>query len=110
LAPSALTAREDCVRGENPGAPARTARQLAQLQFHWGNPPPAPEPRILIRIAFSASRRRGALPSFRVFLGAHYAPSRRGRKCGKITFSLTTPGKFPVGAEGASPRFRRFLG
>jgi len=28
--------------------PALTARQFAQAQFHWGNPPPAAEPRILI--------------------------------------------------------------
>jgi len=41
------------VRGKKPGAPARTARQFAQLQFHCGKPPPAPDPKILIRIGFS---------------------------------------------------------
>jgi hypothetical protein len=84
LAPSALTASEDWVRAENPGAPARTARQLAQLQFHCGKPPPAPEPRILIRIAFQGGARRAVLPLLLLFLGAHYAPSKPRRKCGKF--------------------------
>ena len=30
--------------------PARNERQLGQAQFHWGNPPPAAEPRILTYI------------------------------------------------------------
>ena len=42
---SVLTAMEDCVRGLKRGSPWRQAWQLGQLQFHWGNPPPAAEPR-----------------------------------------------------------------
>src|SRR6266851_4812428 len=30
--------------------PARRALQLEQAQFHWGNPPPAAEPRIFTRM------------------------------------------------------------
>src|SRR5438270_6091007 len=30
--------------------PTRTPRQFGQAQFHWGNPPPAAEPRTLTRI------------------------------------------------------------
>jgi len=30
---------------------ARACEQLAQLQFHCGKPPPAPEPRTLINMA-----------------------------------------------------------
>jgi hypothetical protein len=30
--------------------PVLAARQLAQAQFHWGNAPPAAEPRIFTRI------------------------------------------------------------
>jgi hypothetical protein len=31
--------------------PARTPLQFSQLQFHCGNPPPAPEPKICMRMA-----------------------------------------------------------
>ena len=31
-------------------APLRKRSQFEHLQFHWGNPPPAAEPRTLIRI------------------------------------------------------------
>jgi hypothetical protein len=41
---------DDWVRAVYPGALARTAWQLVQLQFHCGNPPPAAEPRTLIFI------------------------------------------------------------
>jgi hypothetical protein len=61
------------MRGLNPGVPARTARQLPQLQFHCGKPPPAPDPKTLIRIGFSdmadAPRHRSSLTSFSL----HYA-------------------------------------
>src|ERR1700730_6638788 len=33
--------------------PKRKALQFGQLQFHWGKPPPAAEPRTLTRIRFS---------------------------------------------------------
>ena len=35
---------EDCVRARARTVPLRTPVQLRQLQFHWGNPPPAAEP------------------------------------------------------------------
>ncbi|MCY1305526.1 hypothetical protein D9M70_553340 [compost metagenome] len=44
--PLALMAMDDCVRGWARTLPLRTPRQLRQLQFHWGKPPPAAEPRI----------------------------------------------------------------
>src|SRR3954451_6404050 len=47
---SALTAIESWARARMVGEPARTARQLAHPQFHCGTPPPAPDPKILIRI------------------------------------------------------------
>ena len=37
-----------CVRGFACSVPARSPEQLRQAQFHWGKPPPAAEPRILI--------------------------------------------------------------
>src|SRR5579862_9615223 len=43
----ARTAIDDCVRGSAVPCPLRAAAQTRQLQFHWGNPPPAAEPRIL---------------------------------------------------------------
>ena len=46
----ALMAMEDWVRDCALIEPSRTPWQLGQLQFHCGNPPPAPEPRIRIRI------------------------------------------------------------
>src|ERR1019366_5529000 len=42
--PSALTVAEDWERGDVPGRPERASRQRAQLQFHWGKPPPAAVP------------------------------------------------------------------
>ena len=39
LAPSALTAMDDWVRGRALICPRRTPSQLRQLQFHCGNPP-----------------------------------------------------------------------
>jgi len=48
--PSALRiASDDCVRGRA-DIPARAASQVLQRQFHWGNPPPAAEPRIRARM------------------------------------------------------------
>src|SRR5689334_10816051 len=50
--PSAVAAIEDCVRGRARMVPRRTPRQLAQLQFHCGKPPPAalPSTRTLIKL------------------------------------------------------------
>jgi hypothetical protein len=83
----ALTASEDCVRALKPGSPARTARQLAQLQFHCGKPPPAPEPKILIRI-FCASSARAYSPTRRVPLfllfSVHYVGARRALQLWRI--------------------------
>ena len=42
---SALTAMADWVRAAACSVPARNPRHCGQLQFHCGNPPPAPEPR-----------------------------------------------------------------
>ena len=42
------TTIEDWVRGV--ARPSRPAAQTGQLQFHWGNPPPAADPMILTRI------------------------------------------------------------
>ena len=39
---------EDWVRGSASMAPLRTPEQLRQLQFHWGNPPPAADPSMVI--------------------------------------------------------------
>ena len=39
-----LTAIDDCVRARARNVPARRPLQLGQLQFHWGNPPPAADP------------------------------------------------------------------
>ena len=44
------TATCACVRGRRFALPWRTAEQFAQLQFHWGKPPPAAEPRTFTRI------------------------------------------------------------
>jgi hypothetical protein len=41
-------AMDDCVLAVYPGVSARTAWQFRQLQFHWGKPPPAAEPKTLI--------------------------------------------------------------
>ncbi len=47
---SLRTKMEDCVRGFAFTAPLRTPLQLRQLQFHCGKPPPAAEPRIVMRM------------------------------------------------------------
>src|SRR3954454_11676641 len=44
------TAIDDCVRGRA-SVPVRAASHVGQRQFHWGNPPPAAEPRIRTCIA-----------------------------------------------------------
>jgi hypothetical protein len=41
------------VRGFALTSPDRTPAQLRQLQFHCGNPPPAAEPRIVMRMEAS---------------------------------------------------------
>lgn len=46
------TAMEDCVRAFAFMVPLRRPSQFGQLQFHWGNPPPAPEPSTLIRMIY----------------------------------------------------------
>jgi len=50
---SALTAIEDWVLAVAHEEPDRRLRQLAQLQFHCGKPPPAPEPNTLTRTRHS---------------------------------------------------------
>jgi hypothetical protein len=53
----------------------RTPSQLGQLQFHWGNPPPAAEPRTLILIGitffFICSRLIRKAPQKGAFLHIH---------------------------------------
>jgi hypothetical protein len=44
------TATCACVRGRVLPLPLRAALQFEQLQFHWGKPPPAAEPRTFTRI------------------------------------------------------------
>src|ERR1700691_4004591 len=39
---------EDCVRVCARKVPALKPRQFGQLQFHWGKPPPAADPRMRI--------------------------------------------------------------
>lgn len=56
--PSALAATEAWVRARNPDLPSRTLRQLAQLQFSCGNPPPAAEPKTLMIMEARATHRR----------------------------------------------------
>src|SRR5690554_4033977 len=51
--PLALTAIDDCVRGLALIVPSLTPRQFAQLQFHWGKPPPAPDPNTCTNIKSS---------------------------------------------------------
>ena len=48
--PFPLTVIEDCVLGVLFIVPERRRLQLSQLQFHYGNPPPAPVPSKCIRI------------------------------------------------------------
>src|SRR5262245_53582141 len=52
--PSALTAIDDWVRGLARTVSLRKPAQLRQLQFHCGNPPPAPEPRTWTRMSVSS--------------------------------------------------------
>jgi hypothetical protein len=47
----AETASEDCVLASAFGSLARARRQFLQLQFHWGKPPPAADPRTITLIA-----------------------------------------------------------
>src|ERR1700740_3407871 len=56
---SPQTATEDCVRRSARSVPARTPEQFRQLQFHWGNPPPAADPSTRI---FTASSGRAQGP------------------------------------------------
>src|SRR5690554_2128461 len=49
---SPLTAMDDWVLLVALMVPLRRPSQLGQLQFHWGNPPPAAEPSTRIRIAW----------------------------------------------------------
>src|SRR5450830_1280033 len=48
LMPSLLTQIDDCVRLVALIVPLRIPSQLKQLQFHCGNPPPAPAPNTCI--------------------------------------------------------------
>ena len=48
--PLPLTVIDDCVRACPRRVPSRSRRQLRQLQFHWGNPPPAADPSTCICI------------------------------------------------------------
>src|SRR5206468_8311031 len=66
--PSLLTATLSWVRGIAFKVPARTPRQLGQPQFHWGNPPPAAEPRTRMRISAAETPNPsvGAWPARRV--------------------------------------------
>ncbi len=41
--PFELTVIDDCVLAVKLGLLALKPAQFSQLQFHWGNPPPAPE-------------------------------------------------------------------
>src|SRR3989344_1913918 len=52
LTPSPLTQIEDWVRRLALMVPLRMPSQLWQLQFHWGKPPPAPEPKTWICISY----------------------------------------------------------
>ena len=51
-----VTAIEDWVRARARAVPLRTPAQLRQLQFHWGNPPPAADPSTRIFTAPLQSR------------------------------------------------------
>src|SRR5450631_2041623 len=46
-----------CVRALPWKVPMRSARQFGQAQFHWGNPPPAAEPRTFTRIRVETAKR-----------------------------------------------------
>ena len=61
--PPLETAIEDCVRRRAFMVPLRTPSQLGQLQFHWGKPPPAADPktRILTVIVLRGRKTQGAL-------------------------------------------------
>src|SRR5215831_14414917 len=53
------TAIEDWVRATVRSVPARSPEQLRQLQFHWGKPPPAADPRTRILTAPQARWAQG---------------------------------------------------
>jgi hypothetical protein len=46
--PFSVTAIDDCVRAVALIVPLRQPAQFSQLQFHWGKPPPAAEPKTRI--------------------------------------------------------------
>ena len=54
--PLPLTVIDDWVRARPLRVPSRSRRQLRQLQFHWGNPPPAADPSTCICIDFPSIR------------------------------------------------------
>src|SRR3990167_11551391 len=62
--PSALMAMDDCVRACALSVPRRKPSQLGQLQFHCGKPPPADDPRTLMRMS------------------VHRGKEQKGRTCG----------------------------
>ena len=70
-----VTAIDDCVRARALRVPLRTPSQLRQLQFHWGKPPPAADPRtrILTKV-FQGRKEQGknrqtGLPPYGVLAG-----------------------------------------
>ncbi len=56
LIPSSDSAMDDWVRAWARRLPSRKPAQLTQLQFHWGNPPPAAEPRIWMYMTAPGTR------------------------------------------------------
>src|SRR6266545_5433228 len=57
--PSALIATDSWVRGTAEIVPSRNPRQFGHPQFHWGNPPPAAEPRTRISTVNPPPRQGG---------------------------------------------------
>src|SRR5262245_20782439 len=58
-----VTTMDDWVRGRVRKVPLRTPSQFGQLQFHWGKPPPAAEPRTRIRtVIYRVGRKRRRNP------------------------------------------------
>jgi hypothetical protein len=62
LTPSSEIAMDDWVRAWARRLPLRKPAQLAQLQFHWGKPPPAAEPRIWTNMAAPSANRNKKRP------------------------------------------------
>src|SRR6267154_5658806 len=79
--PSCEIATWVCVRGFPAKEPTRTALQLAQAQFHWGNAPPAAEPRIFTFISASLQPGVHARSSF----GGTVFAMRDDRTCNLFT-------------------------